>query len=465
MKIRFSILFVLLCLNASLNAQAIYKKNSVQYPGVEEKRTYHLYNKKKNPNCHIKINFFYPEFNTQNAVAQKIQSIFISDFFGQKYASFSPKEAAKIYAEAYIETYKNRFERSGAYVEEVEMIKGDEESERDLNALYTQEKIMRNTIFLNQGEIISQVINVYEYTGGAHGSAYSHGSVLDLQTGEKIKYEDIFYENTQEAISKLLYANLMLERKYKSPEEMTADGFDFDIISPTDNFVVSSEGVTFIYNPYELGAYVLGIIEINVPYSDLVYYMKPKGTLFRWAEIRHAGNQIQFETAVLQQDQTLIHFVFPNIYHNSSVLKKLQKVFIENAFGKDFNSLQPVDAPVAFYEKRIRESAVNVGFSQKNTFHYNWNDLISYTIENSGQLKGFVVDIQTVKNLTYNDLFRPESRNEMTRLLKNKPTDNFYVDGTGITFIYAPDLTVTFSYAEIMPHLRPNSPLLRNNND
>ena len=460
---RISILFVLLCVSISLNAQAIYKNNSVRYSGVEENKTYNLYNKKKNPTGHIKINYFYPEFNTQSTITQKIQSVFLSDFFGQEYASLSPKEAAKSYAEAYIEDYKNRFERSGAYVDEMEMVKGNEESENDLNALYTQEKIMRNTIFFNQGEIVSQVINMYEYTGGAHGSAYSHGSVFDLRTGNKIKYEDIFYENTQEAISNLLYVHLMRERKYKSSEEMTADGFDFDIIPPTDNFVVNAEGITFIYNTYELGAYVLGIIDINVPYSDLVFYMKPEGTLFRWAEIRHAGNQIQFETTLLQQDPIFIQFVFPSIYHDSLVLKNLQKVFIGNAFGKEFTSLQPVDAPMAFYEKKIKESAGNIGYLQTNTFHYNWNNLISYMVETPDQLRGFVVDIQTAKNLTFNDLFRSESRNEMKRLLKNTPTDNFYVDGTGITFIYAPDLMVTLSYAEIASYLRSDSPLSINN--
>ncbi|GHT78864.1 hypothetical protein AGMMS50262_21950 [Bacteroidia bacterium] len=463
MKSKILFVLIFLCLPVWCNAQAIYKKNSIRYSGVEEKRIYHLYNKKKNPSCSIKINYFYPEFYTQNVVSQTIDRIFLSDFFGQEYVALSPKEAIKKYAENYINQYKEKFELSRLYAEESEKVKENEEAQQDMDVLYTQEKIMRNTIFFNQGDIISMVINVYEFTGGVHGSAFTRGSILDLRTGKKIKYEDVFYENTQDSISNLLYSNLLKARKYQSEDEMTADGFDFDTIPPTDNFVADDEGLTFIYDPYELGAYVLGIVEISVPYSDLVYYMKPECTLFRWAESSHAGNQIKFGTTVLQQDSVLIQFTYPTVYHNSTVLQKLQKVFVENAFGKEISSFSPTDAPGAFYNKEFPNPEKTTIYLQTNTFYYNWNNLISYTVEKPNRQEGFIVDMQTQKNCVFSDLFRPDSRKEIARLLKNEPTDNFYTDGNGITFIYSPTQKITLSYTEIEPFLRENSPLLHTN--
>ena len=40
-------------------------------------------------------------------------------------------------------------------------------------------------------------------------------------------------------------------------------------IEPNGNFKVSSNGVTYIYGPYEIGPYYLGSIEVTVPWDEL----------------------------------------------------------------------------------------------------------------------------------------------------------------------------------------------------
>jgi hypothetical protein len=264
----------ILCLSG--NAQLIYRENKVKYTGIEEIKTYNLYNKKDNPACHLKINFFYPEIDTDKSLREKLQSIFVSSFFGEEYAGFSPKKAVKSYSKVYVKEYKKTFEKP-LYKDDIK--KTEENGE---NFIYAFEKTMRNTIFFNQGNIISLVVNVYEYTGGAHGASFTKGLILDVNTGKEVKYEDIFYEEMEEALSELLLFHLMLDPKYAG-ETLSEEGFDFEVIHPTGNFVADEKGITFIYNPYELGAYILGIIEIFVPYSDLFLYMNPDGTLYRWA--------------------------------------------------------------------------------------------------------------------------------------------------------------------------------------
>jgi hypothetical protein len=159
----------------------------------------------------------------------------------------------------------------------------------DYASLYLFEKILRNTILFNSGNIISQVVNVYEYTGGAHGASSTLGMVLDLNTGKAITYEETFMEGTEEDVSQLLLTHLMRSRGYTDLEALSEAGFTFDVIRPTNNFVADDKGMTFIYNPYTLGAYVLGVVEIFIPYSDLVPNMNAEGALFRWAR-----NHIKF---------------------------------------------------------------------------------------------------------------------------------------------------------------------------
>jgi hypothetical protein len=494
----------------TLDAQ-IYKDNSVKYGGIEEIKTYNLYNKKENPACHLKINFFYPETFSDKVVLNKLQAIFISSFFGKEYANFSPKEAVKSYSKAYLDDYKNTLEKSGIYDREVENARGKGENRESFAAFYNYEKNMRNTILLNQGNIISQVVNVYEYRGGAHGSSSTKGMVLDMDAGKEITYKEIFYENTEEAISGLLYSCLMSARNYPNDDALIDAGFDFTEIRPTDNLVADDNGITFIYNPYELGAYVLGIVEISIPYSDLVVYMKPDCSLFRWARNHIAGNRIKFETMLLTKEYTVpeaenfpgfrtdIQFTYPTAYYDKKTLLNLQKLFVLNAFGRDYASYTPETVLSTFYdtelEKYKKQVEPNMGllaqslveknedkademrsyfikdYSQNNNFFFNRNDLISYKIEISQYdggahgivtEKGFIVSVKTGKNLLYADIFKMNTQKDMalllvTNLLKSKkfnsvkqltdnsyeidkivPNNNFYIDEEGITFIYNP---------------------------
>lgn len=453
------------------NAQSIYRENSIKYGGIEEMKTYHLYNKKNNPACDLKINFFFPETYINQEMLRTLQSRFVRSFFGPEYAHLSPKEATKAYSKAYEEKYKAAFEKSGVYKEEVQKADANSEDKNDYAFLYSFEKTMRNTIFFNSGNLISQVVNVYEYTGGAHGASSTRGVVLDVNTGTELKYEDTFREDTEGAVSALLLANLMSARNYTGPEALADAGFTFEILRPTGNFIADDKGMTFIYNPYELGSYVLGIVEIFVPYSDLVIYMKPEATLFRWGRNHHLGNLIQFETSTLHRDSvgTIIQFSFPKAYYDQNTLVKLQKLFITNAFGEEYISSNLLEIPAEFYNRALKNNQALENYIQENKFYYNSNGLISYAVEISKNdslrethsEKGFVVDMTTAKNLLYNDIFKPGTEKEMTGLLRAKlpsawnnemnkivPHNNFYINEEGIVFIYR-DHQILLRYPEI----------------
>jgi hypothetical protein len=45
-------------------------------------------------------------------------------------------------------------------------------------------------------------------------------------------------------------------------------------IFPTENFILGSETITFIYNPSEIASYAMGTTELIIPYSDLDKLMK-----------------------------------------------------------------------------------------------------------------------------------------------------------------------------------------------
>jgi len=296
----YIVLFALYLLNSffcsTLRAQSVYdtynffRENIIKYTGINEESNSHLYNKKSNPACSLKINFFYPEksFNLSNY--EKIQSLFIAGFFGEEYKDLQPKDAVKAYSKNYIRNYKEQLEKSGLYKKERKEAQTRGEDISEISSFYSYEKIIRNTILYNKGNIVSQVVNTYEYTGGAHGSSTTRGIIIDLHAGRRIEFDDVFDGNADQQISDLLLSNLLLARKFSDKDALYEAGFDFDVLHLTDNFIVDDKGVTFIYDQYELGAYALGTVEIFVPYWELVPYMKRTSAIAKLVRIDKMEN-------------------------------------------------------------------------------------------------------------------------------------------------------------------------------
>ncbi|MDR0427226.1 MAG: DUF3298 and DUF4163 domain-containing protein [Dysgonamonadaceae bacterium] len=531
------ILFPVLLFVFSAKSQlSIYRDNSVDYKGIEEIRNYHLYNKKENPSCHLQVHFFYPVSIDDKKLQTSLQTYFIDCFFGKEYSHLSVDKAAGSYANSYVENYKNDFEQSGLYKQEEEKANNQGDDISEYESFYIREKTMRNTILFNRGDVISHVVNSYEYTGGAHGANSTQGYVYDINSEGKISYDDVFYEDTEEALSELLLKNLMLNNRYPDEEAMISAGFTSAHVPPSDNFVADDKGMTFIYNPYSLGAYVLGTMEVFVPYSELFIYMKPECTLFRWAKKYFSGNRLKYNTSLLNKEFFMydpnrfpgftaeIQFTYPNAYFDKAVLSDLQKLFVKNAFGEKYTSYPIANTVDTFYSEMQKEyedfmlsekvqhfikketensadtASLSLGkdYVQKNVFHFNQNDLISYEIERSDytdethgteSTAGFVVHVPTAKNLAYDDVFISGIEEKLNfillrNLMKQKsyelpsdlisegydpkkilPNNNFYFDTEGIVFIYNPHEIGPYSlgtskvkipYREITSYLQPD---------
>ena len=287
-----SVLYLIgLLASFSLKAQSDYdiynyfRENTNKYVGVHEESKYHLHNKKDNPACSIKVDFFYPEKTFTLNNYEKIQSLFVAGFFGEEYKDIAPKEAAKNYMKNYVDSYKDDLEDLNSYNEERKDAVARGWLPEEINYLYTYEKTMRNTIMFNKGNIVSQVINIYEYTGGAHGASFTQGLVIDLHVGSRIEFDDVFVAGATRPLSDLLLAKLLLAKNLPDKEALYEVGFYFDEFPLTDNFIVDDKGVTFIYGQYELGAYSLGIVEIFVPYWELVPYMKRTSAIAKLVRI------------------------------------------------------------------------------------------------------------------------------------------------------------------------------------
>ena len=110
--------------------------------------------------------------------------------------------------------------------------------------------------------MVSYIKYAYGYSGGAHGMDVLTCRTFDLKTGEQIFEEDLFKRGYEDRLTEALRTNLL--SRYEDQDMF----FETDI-TPSDEFYLTSEGITYIYQRYEIGPYAIGIIEVLVPWKEI----------------------------------------------------------------------------------------------------------------------------------------------------------------------------------------------------
>lgn len=108
------------------------------------------------------------------------------------------------------------------------------------------------------------VITRAGYTGGAHGMYGTECHTYSLTDGFELSLADLLTAGEMERLGGLIRREI--ERQYDAPtdEALTRAGFFPEYILPTENFRITPDGFVFCYNPYEIGCYALGSVEVAI---------------------------------------------------------------------------------------------------------------------------------------------------------------------------------------------------------
>lgn len=144
------------------------------------------------------------------------------------------------------------------------------------NSASTHGDMFCHEMFLNAEPISmgrgiwSYGIDIYEYTGGAHGNSYLVIQNYDLDTEKQVTEEDLFKEGYIEPLHTLLVATLIAQTEEANTErELKKLGYSIEDIVPNDNFFVSEAGITYVYNAYEIAPYAMGRTHIFLSWDSI----------------------------------------------------------------------------------------------------------------------------------------------------------------------------------------------------
>ena len=90
-----------------------------------------------------------------------------------------------------------------------------------------------------------------------------------LAGGYELSTADLFSERQLLGMETLLRRKLCEQYEAANDDELAERGFFPEYISLTENFRITPEGITFYYNPYDIGCYALGAVDVTMSREEL----------------------------------------------------------------------------------------------------------------------------------------------------------------------------------------------------
>ena len=218
----------------------------------------------------VSIHIEYPTAIGKTDALNNIQRDLKHRLFGEAYIDMEPQQAL----DAYVAMLKTEYKINNLPLKE-----DWEKDNRDFEyaPICCEEQVLTGSVMGEVKGILSYCVERYVYTGGAHGSNFRQFVNYNLQTGEQIDEEQLFAENYQEQLTQLLL-QYMVEQNDEIAliQDLQEAGYNVDDIHPNDNFYLAEEGITYVFNPYDIAPYALGETEILIPWSALQNILKPE---------------------------------------------------------------------------------------------------------------------------------------------------------------------------------------------
>jgi hypothetical protein len=249
----------------TFNLKESYTAGTVQFDSQILEDSVKLWSNAANsPTAYFDMHLLLPDKNTEGGTAA-----FIKDkiFMGIKNDSID-----KSYANLSLENLRNAL-RDTFFTNYKETLKDEKPEDVGASMNYAESSSM--SVLYNEKGILSMGYGTYTYSGGAHGNHATLLTSYDVAQKKALKLKDIFLPGYEKTVDKAV-ANAVRKLFGMKPNEPLSNKLFENTIQHTDNFCITSKGILFKYNPYEIAAYAYGEIELFVPFEEVKGVVNPR---------------------------------------------------------------------------------------------------------------------------------------------------------------------------------------------
>lgn len=135
---------------------------------------------------------------------------------------------------------------------------------------YVQDEYSCSLIDSSNTYMSMRVFSYFYPMGAAHGQSSFQVLNVDLITGTKITLADLFVTNYRSSL-KAFAKRKFMEQNGNEGWWFTTGDQPFDL---PETFAITRKGITFTYQPYEVGPYAAGAPEVFLSKKDLAKWLK-----------------------------------------------------------------------------------------------------------------------------------------------------------------------------------------------
>lgn len=124
-----------------------------------------------------------------------------------------------------------------------------------------------------------------DYTGGAHPNTFTQFLNFDPKTLKEITLDNIILSDKKQELLKIAEQIFRKDEKLSPSANYDNYFFENNKFSLPSNFYISDEGLQFLYNNYEIKAYVYGQTTLIIPFKELKNIAKPNSILSAYTDL------------------------------------------------------------------------------------------------------------------------------------------------------------------------------------
>ncbi|MCB0559798.1 MAG: DUF3298 and DUF4163 domain-containing protein [Lewinellaceae bacterium] len=132
---------------------------------------------------------------------------------------------------------------------------------------------VQGEVLFQSKQYVSVQLNTFSYAGGAHPNSFTYLINFDARTGAVLLLPDLVRDTTR---LKELAESAFREARELGPDESLSDAGYFweGPFTWPENYALTSEGLYFVYNPYEVASYAAGPTEFIISREKLSGLLK-----------------------------------------------------------------------------------------------------------------------------------------------------------------------------------------------
>lgn len=243
----------------SLSIKENYEHGSSYFSLHEITSVERLVDTRENPKAEIRMMLLFPDTLSGSLYSDTARKIIATHFWKKYNDNLMPDAILKQIVDEYFKQYTD----------------GNREIyDEDIGNSFNWLKEKEVNIVFNHDSLLSLRYIDYAYTGGAHGLAIQKLHSLDAGQCKLIKLHQVIDSSDYDTLSVLLEDELRSNFSIDSAESLVNFGFFMDTLIIPRNFLATSQGLLFLYNPYEIAPYAFGSIELFIPFTKLTKYIK-----------------------------------------------------------------------------------------------------------------------------------------------------------------------------------------------